>query len=297
LADGNISPKAVPYAEPIPIDGRTMIRARSLDGTKWSAIDEGVYLTDETSASSDNLRITELQYHPQQNEESEFLELTNISSQAIRLEGVTVDGGVTFDFADSELLRLGPGERLVLVRDREAFIQTYPGQEDVVAGQYNGNLSNGGEQLTLRSANGTIIQQFEYRDDEGWPILADGRGPSLQLIDFSRDPRLANSWRASAVTGGTPGIPEYKVGDSNLDGRFDSSDLVLVLQSAQYEDAIEDNSSWRTGDWTGDADFTTADIVLAFQVGDYLLPSFATPPNTLRKLDRPKACCKTMDWL
>jgi hypothetical protein len=58
-------------------------------------------------------------------------------------------------------------------------------------------------------------------------------------------------------------------GDANLDGQFNSSDLVIVFEAGQYEDGIAGNSSWATGDWTGDAEFGTSDQVLAFQDGGY----------------------------
>ena len=59
------------------------------------------------------------------------------------------------------------------------------------------------------------------------------------------------------------------IGDSNLDGEFNSRDLVTVFQSSQYEDSIDGNSTWETGDWNLDGDFTTADLVFAFQDGGY----------------------------
>ena len=58
-------------------------------------------------------------------------------------------------------------------------------------------------------------------------------------------------------------------GDANLDGTFNSTDLVLIFQLAEYEDQTEGNSTWRDGDWDGDGDFTTRDLVLAFQQGAY----------------------------
>jgi hypothetical protein len=58
-------------------------------------------------------------------------------------------------------------------------------------------------------------------------------------------------------------------GDSNLDGLFDSNDLVLTMQSGQYEDNIPGNSNWADGDWNGDGDFTADDFVLSFQGGGY----------------------------
>jgi uncharacterized delta-60 repeat protein len=59
-------------------------------------------------------------------------------------------------------------------------------------------------------------------------------------------------------------------GDANLDGVFDSKDLVDLFASGQYEDNIPHNSGWATGDWNCDGDFTTADLVLALQEGGYV---------------------------
>ena len=58
-------------------------------------------------------------------------------------------------------------------------------------------------------------------------------------------------------------------GDSNLDGRFDSSDLVRIFQAGEYEDGIPFNSTWAEGDWNGDREFSTADLVFAFKYGNY----------------------------
>jgi hypothetical protein len=58
-------------------------------------------------------------------------------------------------------------------------------------------------------------------------------------------------------------------GDANLDGSFDTSDLVTVFQAGEYEDGRLQNSSWATGDWNGDAEFDTADLVRAFQDGGF----------------------------
>lgn len=61
------------------------------------------------------------------------------------------------------------------------------------------------------------------------------------------------------------------LGDSNFDGKFNSSDFVHVFQAGEYEDAIAMNSTWSEGDWNGDGDFDSADLVVAFQDGGYEL--------------------------
>ena len=58
-------------------------------------------------------------------------------------------------------------------------------------------------------------------------------------------------------------------GDANLDGEFNTADLVEVFQAGQYEDAVDLNSTWATGDWNGDGDFNSRDLVFAFQDGGF----------------------------
>jgi hypothetical protein len=58
-------------------------------------------------------------------------------------------------------------------------------------------------------------------------------------------------------------------GDADLDGQFNSSDLVLVLAAGEYEDDLAMNSGWASGDWDGDGDFTTGDLIEALAHGGY----------------------------
>ena len=64
-------------------------------------------------------------------------------------------------------------------------------------------------------------------------------------------------------------IKQSFVGDSNLDGEFNSSDLIEVFQATEYEDGIPLNSTWETGDWNGDREFDSSDFVRAFERGGY----------------------------
>ena len=88
-----------------------------------------------------------------------------------------------------------------------------------------------------------------------------GRILAADVVAVTPDP--ATVPRAPAEDACTFAYP----GDANCDRVFDSSDLVLVMQSAEYEDGVEDNSDWRDGDFDGDGDFTSSDLVMAFQTG------------------------------
>ncbi len=269
------------------------VRLRAQDDTgRWSHWSEPIQLVATNGAPSDvieNLRISEVHYNPADpnadevaagfanNNDFEFIEFVNIGASPLDLSAVrlvqaeTENGteGVAFAFAEGAVQSLAPGERVVVVEDLEAFRARY-GSEISVAGQWQGRLSNRGEQLSVEAA-GVLVQQFRYQDD--WQPTSDGIGRSLEIRDVAA--ALASwdtavSWQASAQLGGTPGAESLTWGDANRDGQFDNNDLVVVATAGEFEDNLVGNSTWETGDWNGDGEFTTADLVLAFKLGLFI---------------------------
>ncbi|MCA9214139.1 MAG: hypothetical protein KDB27_13800 [Planctomycetales bacterium] len=59
------------------------------------------------------------------------------------------------------------------------------------------------------------------------------------------------------------------VGDANLSGVFNGSDLIEIFTAAEYDDEIPGNSSRAEGDWNCDAEFDSSDLLRAFQAGRY----------------------------
>ncbi len=57
------------------------------------------------------------------------------------------------------------------------------------------------------------------------------------------------------------------IGDANLDGQFNSTDLISVFQVGVYE--RDQNAHWSSGDWDGDQRFGSRDLIVAFQDGGY----------------------------
>ncbi|MCP4191793.1 MAG: hypothetical protein GY768_14355 [Planctomycetaceae bacterium] len=232
-----------------------------------------------------SLRVSEINYNPadpnaqeiaaghDNSDDFEFIELTNIGDQIIPLAAVKLlrvgdsEEGVSFDFSEGAISNLGPGQSVVVAEDAEAYQFRYGGN---LAGEWSGGLSNNAEMLTIE-ANGVYLQQFSY--DDSWYPSTDGEGRTLQIVDATNTELAswgtASSWRPSSTINGTPGGSEADPGDSNGDGIFDSSDLLLVFQAGEYEDAIPGNSDFSEGDWDGDGDFTTSDLVWVFNYGSY----------------------------
>ena len=57
------------------------------------------------------------------------------------------------------------------------------------------------------------------------------------------------------------------IGDADLDGEFNSGDLVSVFASGKFE--TNEMAGWAEGDWDGDMMFGSGDLVVAFADGGY----------------------------
>ena len=210
-------------------------RRTELTKTQWSAPASSIIST-AVAANSQNLKITELNYHPHEamtqfgeldadDDEFEFVEVRNVSSQMIDLSEVRFvevgqgheTEGILFHFAPQILQ---PNESRIIVSNRQAFYSRHPNVDAFasgndgaggVDGQYSGRLSNGGELLTLLDAQGEVIQAFAYGDANDWPSRADGIGSSLELIDVTVDPNAATNWRASQFFEGSPGVDSPQI--------------------------------------------------------------------------------------
>ncbi len=90
-------------------------------------------------------------------------------------------------------------------------------------------------------------------------------GSASLEFDIDRDGRVHDNDRTAWVHD----VRKTYFGDANLDGFFDTGDLVSVLAAGKYEDLIPLNAAWETGDWNGDGDFTSADLITALSDGGY----------------------------
>lgn len=202
-APAGVAPTALAYNNPVTPEHSLQLRARTLHNNTWSAIQEAVV---SVGPVAQNLRITEILYHPDpgagsEERTTEFIELTNVGDASINLNLVRFTAGLDFTFA---AVNLAPNQSTVVVQDKEAFHAFY-GDTVHVSGQYAGRLANNGEQIRLQDAAGQTIMDFAYDDD--WYPLTDGRGYSLTLVDPEANPQdwsRKESWRVSDGLDGSP---------------------------------------------------------------------------------------------
>jgi hypothetical protein len=208
------------------------VRARALNGAEWSALTEATFIVG-TPASGTNLVISEIFYNPPGGlEDTEFLELMNISpGETIDLTGVTLTG---ISYAFPEGFTLAPQQRVVIVKNRPAFDSPYnTAGMNIAPGDFGGtSLDNGGEEIAIIAQDDSSdIQRFTYDDATPWPEDADGSGASLVLInpESSPDHSLPSNWRSSTTAGGNPGTSDASTfsGDPRADDDGDGFDALL----------------------------------------------------------------------
>ena len=216
LVGGGVKPGALVYSGGVPINNTQLINARVLVGAVWSAMTSSQFSVNSAPNAS-NLAITEINYNPAEPSAAElainptfvadsfeWIEIRNIGSGLIDLNGVQFSAGITFNFPATGAPTLDPGESLVLVANQAAFAARY-GAGVSVGGVYGGSLANGGEQLTLRTATSELIDDLTFDDTGDWPGRADGDGSSLVIINPAGDPNDPDNWRSSTEYGGSPG--------------------------------------------------------------------------------------------
>lgn len=160
-------------------------------------------------------------------------------------------------------------------------------------------------ELATTRPNVRVVEYFDAFDPEvhltedkihpnrlGQQLLADLFWEAAFAFDFNRSGLLESSdvdFLAEAIRQGSSDmrfdvnrdgivsdldrdvwLKQYRrtsYGDTNLDGYFNSLDIVEVLQSGRYETGIQ--AAWQSGDWNGDGQFNSGDLVRALADGTY----------------------------
>lgn len=170
--------------------------------------------------------INEIMYHPSSSNPPfsspfhEFIELYNSGTLAADLSGWYFSKGIDYTFPQNATLE--PGEYLILAADKPSFISNYGSTSAKLYSGWTGKLSNAGELLRLKDANGKTQDEVEYSDEGDWadritgPVhynmsgwiwdnRHDGGGHSLELRNPYASNKRGQNWTASEQIKGTPG--------------------------------------------------------------------------------------------
>ncbi len=152
-----------------------------------------------------NIVINELMYDPiSGNDDDQYIELYNQSSNSVNLAGWEFTAGINFKFPPGTVI--GPNGYLVVSRNTSELFSRYsnlnPGN---TIGNFSGKLSHSGERVALampQSLFGTntiyvVEDEVTYGTGGRWGQWSSGGGSSLELIDPHSNHRLAANWADS----------------------------------------------------------------------------------------------------
>jgi len=201
----------------------------------YSGKDETTSVYLQKGVSANIVTINSAQFSQEADLESEAtfdLSLEKFSGEenVFRLRVVNLPQQISYEFLDPQTqarlsqIKFTEGVtsmqlslRLYLPKNADEHIviantaDTYSDQGYQVFEWESGNLSNSGETIILKDANGVVIDFVNYDDLLPWPLEPDGDEPSLALVDPSLPNSLPGNWKGSDSIGdGLPRVCERR---------------------------------------------------------------------------------------
>lgn len=248
---------------------------------------------------ADQVIFTEIMYHPQDENASAWVEITNLTSTPMdcaqwQLKGK--DMSFTFPRFDRQQPRasfIRPFEQFILTESEpETFRQAHDISPEIrIWGPWTGILNRKKEHLKLSDKNGIALCEIEFDNDPPWPIEAAGAGYSMVIRHPDRTINDWRNWVASHHPGGTPGrapFPESGIFIQTPSQEATLTKLKILPMDAMWHYHI--GTPDLSKDWASlsydDSQWQTGQALLGFE--DQRLPS----PGLQTKLsERPMTYC------
>jgi hypothetical protein len=206
-----------------------------------------------------NIVINELMYDPiSGNDDDQYIELYNRSTNQVDLSGWQLSGGISFTIARNTILL--PDSYLVIGRNAARLQTNFSNlNPSNCVGNFAGKLSHNGEQLALTmpdivvqtNKSGTVstnlihivVNELTYGTGGRWGQWSAGGGSSLELIDPNSNNRLAANWADSDETQKSSWVNIETVGvldnGANFDPSIDYAQIGLLDAGECLVDNIE----------------------------------------------------------
>ncbi len=200
------------------------------DGTR---ADMGAYPFDITEKFS--ALITEIHYAPAQGENDEFIEIFNASAQKMDISGYTLSSPIDFTFPLGSILEAG--EYIIVARDGDR----YSGKGYRTFTWDGVGLADNWGNVELKNSAGKVVDLVNYNQITGWPAVANGGGPSLELRDTQQENLYYANWRASFTDGGSPGAANKVTSISKLylNEIMARNSSFIADENGEFDDWIE----------------------------------------------------------
>jgi len=148
-----------------------------------------------------SISINEINYRSiNEGENIDFIELHNSSANPVNLSGWTLTDGIGFKFPAGSSISAGG---FVVIAANPSDCQTAFGVSNTY-GPYTGSLSSDGDEIKLRDANYTVVDEVDYLPWQEWPsvrYLNGGLSPaSIQKLHPNLASKYAGSWASASPT-------------------------------------------------------------------------------------------------
>jgi hypothetical protein len=131
---------------------------------------------------------------------ADFIELYNPRGVSLTMSGWILSGlKYTFPAGFTML----PYEYIVIARS-DAYYSNLSSRV-FKADLSDNDLSNAGEEITVRNSFGTVMDYVKYGSVAPWPLAANGLCASMEVLDLGTGNYYPANWQSSYVDGGTPG--------------------------------------------------------------------------------------------
>lgn len=223
--------------------------------------------------------ITEVMYHDVLTQRNEFIEIRNLGTEPVAVGGWELEG-VRFRFDNETLLE--PGTSYIIADNATEAATHYGIPQELLLGSYGGSLNNGGERLSVLTADGLTIDTVSYQDTFPWPVTPDGLGASLERRCFTLEFNDPNAWSASPLNRPSPGRL------NNVEDCRPTSDSSIRISEVLYHPSTSEIDD-RAGEFielvnTGPEPVSLAGWVMAGDVFYVFPDNAALPPNEARIL-------------
>lgn len=139
------------------------------------------------------LVITEIMWNlPGTDNGYEFIEIYNPNESDINLFNFYFSNGIDHVFGKEDVIKAK--SFYLLAQDAKIASSFY--SESFKQWQ-SGSLNNTREEVVLLDPNGKLVDEVLYTKKAPWPSQSNGKGSSLEIIDFTIDNYLNENWRAS----------------------------------------------------------------------------------------------------
>ena len=172
--------------------------------------------TNNASILQSDIVINELMYDPLSgNDDDQYVELYNRSTNTVDLAGWKLSDAVSFEFPSNTVMV--PDSYLVVARNAARLLSHYNNlNANNCLGDFSGRLSHNGEHLALTMPDTTVqtnnlgqavtnlihilVNDVTWSSGGRWGQWSSGGGSSLELIDPNANTRLAANWADSDET-------------------------------------------------------------------------------------------------